>query len=121
MHLKTSAVSLKHVGLAYLLARYLWRACVCEWGVQSNGIVFWKLDFSLDAIAFHTNVRFGTANRRETKALRRVYTAVYGAWGGAAITAGAACLPTRPVSEVQTAQGLLSREQVSKGGTPRAR
>ena len=43
-------------------------------------------------------VRFGGANRRETKALRLVYTAVYDAWGGAAITAGAVCLRKRPVS-----------------------
>ena len=99
------------------MARYLGRAFVCEWGVQPNGIMIWKIDFSLDAIAFHTNVRFGGANRRETKALRRVYTAVYDAWGGAAITAGTACLPMRPVSEILTALGLFALNQVSLGDT----
>ena len=61
----------------------------------------------LDAIAFYTNGRFGNANCRETKALRRVYTAVYGTWGGTVITAGAACLSRRCVSEILTTLGLF--------------
>ena len=74
-------------------------------GVQSNGIIFWKIVVSLDAIAFNTNVRFGGANRRETNALRRVYTAVYDACGGVVITVNAASLPRRPVSGILTVCG----------------
>ena len=97
MHLKLPAFSLEYVGLHLFEARYRLHACVCEWCVQPNGIMFWNIVFTLDAIAFYTNGRFGNANRRETKALRRVYTAVYGTWGGTVITADAACLSRRCV------------------------
>ena len=68
---------------------------------------FLEYSFTLDAIAFYTNGRFGNANRRETKALRRVYTAVYGTWGGTVITADAACL-SRLWRGVEVDRGVVS-------------
>ena len=67
MHLKLSAVSLEHLGLAYLKPTTACAHMRASGGVHPNGIMFLEMDFSLDAIAFYTNVDSGllTAAKRK--------------------------------------------------------